>query len=234
MHPAAAVESSPHLSRTPAFVSRDLTPELVEAIRVERFVLVVGESTAGKSRAAYEAVRAVLPDHRLVEPGGVDDVRAAVDTVIATRRVVLWLDDLERYLGRAGLTGVLVRSVLAADGGDRHIVATLRAEEYARYSGWMRDERDHLGRETLRAGWDVVRLATCLTLSRSWSSSERARAGKHRADPRIKDALEHADQFGVAEYLAAGPQLLADWQVAWAPGHHPRAAALILAAGGGI
>jgi hypothetical protein len=37
-------------------------------------------------------------------------------------------------------------------------------------------------------------------------------------------------RFGVAEYLAAGPQLLAEWRDAWSPGQHPRGAALVAAA----
>ena len=46
--------------------SVDVTPELTDLIVRDRSVLVVGESTAGKSRVLDEATRALLPDHWLV------------------------------------------------------------------------------------------------------------------------------------------------------------------------
>ena len=145
-------------------------------------------------------------------------------------RSVLWLDDLERFLGSDGLTGVGVESVLAAAGADRFILATMRAEEHAKYSARDGPGSDKPHREALRRGWEVLRLATYVHVSRAWSPLELERAVEYRSDHRIREALEHTEQFGLAEYLAAGPQLLADWRDAWAPGTHPRAAALVLAA----
>lgn len=52
-------------------------------------------------------------------------------------------------------------------------------------------------------GWDIIRLATRVDLGRSWSGDELSRAREHVSDPRIADALAHAADFGVAEYLAA-------------------------------
>ncbi|WP_093622817.1 hypothetical protein [Streptomyces sp. 3213.3] len=42
--------------------------------------------------------------------------------------------------------------------------------------------------------------------------------------------MKHIDRFGLAEYLAAGPQLLQEWCNAWAVGNRPRGAALVSAA----
>lgn len=219
VHPAGG-------SAAPPYIPRDVTDELHAALRRDRFVLVVGESTAGKTRAAYEAVRALLPGHRLVEPASRADAADAVARAAAEPRSVLWLDDLERFLGTGGLTAAGVREVLAGPG--RFVVATLRAEEHARFSG-PRGVGEP-AQEVLRAGWDVIRLATRVDLPRRWSADELARAGEHAADPRVADAVGHAADFGVAEYLASGPQLLAAWRDAWAPGTHPRAAAMVLAA----
>lgn len=230
VHPAAPADESGARRRTPPFILRDITPELTDLITRDRFVLVVGESTAGKSRVLYEAMRALLPEHWLVEPNSRQAVEVAVDTVTARRRSVLWLDDLERFLGTDGLTGAAVEAVLSASGGDRFILATMRAEEHAKYSARGGPGVEEPRREALRSGWDVLRLATHVHLPRTWSSQELERAAEHRSDHRIREALEHGDQFGLAEYMAAGPQLLADWRDAWAPGTHPRAAALVLAA----
>lgn len=228
VHPAASLKGVPR-DRCPAFVSRDISVQLRQALQHDRFVLLVGESTAGKSRAAFELMRAELPGYRLVQPSRRDLVEAAAEMAASTPRSVLWLDDLERFLGSGGLTGTAMRGVLNAPGGDRFVVATMRSEEYAKFSGRMTTALDGIGREALRQGWDVLRLATHVDVPRMWSRNEIARA-RSVSDPRLADALGHASQFGVAEYLAAAPQLLAEWRDAWAPAMHPRAAAMILAA----
>lgn len=230
VHPAASVDEGGIRRRTPPFIIRDVWPELAAVITRDRFVLVVGESTAGKSRVLYEAMRALFPDHWLVEPIGREAVQVAAETVTARPRSVLWLDDLERFLGSDGLTGAAVESVLTASGADRFILATMRAEEHAKYSARGGFGSDEPHREALRRGWEVLRLATHVHVSRAWSPQELERAVEYRSDHRIREALEHVEQFGLAEYMAAGPQLLADWRDAWAPGTHPRAAALVLAA----
>jgi len=222
VHPAAG-------SRVPEFVARDITAHLGDLIRRERFVLIVGESTAGKSRAAYEAMRAHCPEHKLIQPAGKEALASAAQAARENSRVVLWLDDLERFLGADGLTGAAVGNVLAGAGGHRLIIATMRAEEYAKYSGRLGGV-DGPSRDAVRRGWEVLRLATRVTLPRTWSPEELTRAKQHCGDSGIQEALKHSDRFGVAEYLAAGPQLLADLQDAWAPGTHPRAAALVTAA----
>lgn len=227
VHPAAMVES---LERVPAFVRRDVMARLNSAISSKSFVLLVGESTAGKSRLAYEAVRELLPDHRLVEPSGRDAVTAAVDATLDSPQAVLWLDDIERFLGEGGITGARISSILSMK---RHsVVATMRSEEYSYFcSGSSRAIDATRSRETVRQGWEVLRLATRLDLPRSWSSDEVQRARRIEVrDHRIVEALEQVDRFGVAEYLAAGPQILAAWRDAWAPGMNPRGAALVLAA----
>jgi len=229
VHPAATDGRGGAHARIPPFIARDASPELDSLLQRGGFVLVIGESTAGKSRFLYEAMRTHLPSYRVIQPTGREALRTAVARTMTTPRSVLWLDDLERFLGSDGLNGTMVDGVLAASGRDRFILATIRSEENAKYSGRSTLDSAEIGREALRHGWDVLRSAIHVHLPRSWSRDELDRASKFRTDPRVSDALFHT-QFGLAEYLAAGPQLLAEWRDAWAPGTHPRAAALILAA----
>jgi tetratricopeptide (TPR) repeat protein len=62
------------------------------------------------------------------------------------------------------------------------------------------------------------------------STAEQGRAEEREWDPRIADALRHSEDYGLAEYLAAGPELLRDWRDGWDIGTHPRGAALVAAA----
>jgi eukaryotic-like serine/threonine-protein kinase len=175
VHPAATFGAS--LSdRLPPFVTRQFSSQLGQVLKQDRFVLLVGESTAGKSRAAYEMMRAELQDYRVVEPTRRDGVLAAATCAAATPRTVLWLDDLERFLGSGGLTGAAVRDVLDADGAARFIVATMRSEEYAKFSGRSAPGLEGIGRDALRQGWDVLRLAARIEVPRRWSAEEIGRA----------------------------------------------------------
>jgi len=220
--------------RIPAYVPRDVDDELRRRLAVSGFVLIVGESTAGKSRAASEAITA-LPDHMLVVPQSRESVPAAVDKAASMRRCVLWLDDLEIFLGPGGLTREGVARVLAGRRSHRVIVATLRAAEESFLLG------SDAGRE--EDGWHphrdvrkVLEQAYRISLPRIFSRSEREQAQARAFDPRIADALAHASVYGLAEYVAAGPELMRDWENAWSPNtesrtaSHPRGAALVAAA----
>ncbi|UUV32216.1 tetratricopeptide repeat protein [Amycolatopsis roodepoortensis] len=230
VHPAGARNDKPD-DRIPPYVLRDFQPRLLTALAGGGFVLLVGDSTAGKTRAAYEAMREVLPDHVLVAPS----TRASLDTVLPTalgqRRCVVWLDDLERFLGAGGLTATMTARMLGDGDRDVLILATMRTAEHDRYSVRQQDTVD--GRqEAWRAGREVLELAQVIDVRREWSDAELRRAADYIDDPRIRTALRHCPQFGLAEALAAGPELAQDWRNAWRAGAHPRGAALVAAAVG--
>jgi hypothetical protein len=88
----------------PSYIPRDQDGELRELLAAGGFVLLVGDSTAGKTRMAFEALHATLPDHSLIAPDGVDAIPDTVSQAADEQRCVLWLDDLERFLGPGGIT----------------------------------------------------------------------------------------------------------------------------------
>ena len=102
------------------------------AARAGGFVLLVGGSSAGKTRCAVEAVKALLPQWWLVHPAGPDQVTALAQAL--PRRTVVWLDELQRYLdGEDGLTGGVVRALLHGP----HpvvIIGTLWPDRYSTYT----------------------------------------------------------------------------------------------------
>ncbi|MCL9759122.1 hypothetical protein [Frankia sp. AiPa1] len=88
----------------PAYVARDVDSAR-DGVRARLramaarggFLLLVGDSSVGKSRTAFEAVRAELGDWPLLHPAGAVEL----DTLAAGGsggRLVVWLDELQTYL----------------------------------------------------------------------------------------------------------------------------------------
>jgi tetratricopeptide (TPR) repeat protein len=204
----------------PPYVRRDQDEEIVTFLKQGGFILVLGDSAAGKTRSAFEALKSTYPKHRLIIPERTA-LAAAVDEMCTLRDAVLWLDDLEKYLGPHGLTTTMITRL---HGRGRSILATLRKQELKR----LEDEADdRLLEDDPRK---VLACANTVRLDREFTASELARALVLAHDPLIAEALVHVDKYGLAEYLAAGPQLLERWQNAWSPRTNPRGAALVQAA----
>ena len=230
---AAAAAMTPDgrpVSGAPAYVPRGVDAELREHLAEGGFVLLVGDSTAGKSRAAFEAVTATLAGHVLICPSGRDAIVAAVDRAAQERRCVLWLDDLERYLGAGGLTAALLGRMITGEGHHRVIVATIRAAEEARLTAGVAG--DDVGQQASHDIRQVLGQACEIRVARMFTGDELERARARAWDSRIAEAIRHAGSYGIAEYLAAGPELLREWQDARdsSEGPHARGAALVAAA----
>jgi eukaryotic-like serine/threonine-protein kinase len=245
VHPAAE-EKTPegHIDQVPPFIERDQLAGMEQALLAGGFVLVVGDSTAGKTRLAYEAMRRRLPRHTCVTPKHLDAIAAAVSAAKETRPSVLWLDDLERYLRLGGLTRDEVADLLKEGAGKVVVLATMRAQEREAISARYDPGREHSDRQLARTGREVLDAVTHeIRLERRWSPGELAAAELHRDDPRIARALRSAAKHGLAEFMAAGPQLLQDLRDARSatpdrlmvnlpggPRGDPRGAALVTAA----
>lgn len=230
VHEAAAanqLEDEGLAGRVPAYVPRDVVDErLRQRLARAGFVLVTGPSAAGKSRAAYEAVQAAVPGHRLIAPDGRKYLAAALDRFAQERRCVLWLDDIERFTGSDGLTRAAIGRVLDGRGHHRVIMATIRDGELERH---VPDETglDAVGKELRRGVREVLELAWKIEVHSTFSAAELARAGSS-GDPQIARALQQRGDYGVTQYLAAAPRLMAVWRSGRE--HSPRGAALVAAA----
>ncbi|MGP3771838.1 tetratricopeptide repeat protein [Streptomyces sp. SDT5-1] len=215
----------------PPYVGRQIDAEL--RIRIGRIprsgdpILIVGDSTAGKTRAAFEALKECFSEHSVFAPYDGNDLVSALPALVENREnCVLWLDNLERYIGPEGLTpqilGLLRRARLP-------ILSTMRAEQYRQFNPSLasnapvgNDESDNLGRR-------ILEQINVIVLPRMWAPEEIERA-RQVSDLRVQGAVAFSMHYGVAEYLAAGPRLYQEWVLAWGPGINPRGAALVAAA----
>ncbi|MEV0961223.1 hypothetical protein AB0J25_01135 [Streptomyces sp. NPDC049910] len=205
------------------YVPRDIDEELRALLTAAAcgggLVLVTGDSTSGKTRAAFEALRASLPDHRVLQPADRAELTAVARAVTrSSAPCVIWLDDLEHYLGPGpdSLTPALLSHFAA---GTTAVLATMRLRQYDTYTA-DHNSGTHKG---------VLAAARRVNLDRMWSGTELARA-RACADDRITHALAGHGAHGLAEYLAAGPALLDEWRAADRPGGNPRGAALVATA----
>ncbi|WP_413101037.1 tetratricopeptide repeat protein [Streptomyces sp. Inha503] len=216
----------PYVERVVDLALRD---RLVNAAESGGLVLVIGDSTAGKTRTAYEALRATLPGYRILVPEIGDDFDVVSDAVANSEcPCIVWLDDLEDYLGPQGLSPRVVHELARLK---TPVVATMRTQQYETFRP-RQEAAVHSGNEIWYAkatGTRVLKLAAVIELERVWDAEELRRA-QACSDPRIIDAVAHHGPFGIAEYLASGPALLHEWHGAYRAGANPRGAALVAAA----
>ncbi|QFY12976.1 HD domain-containing protein [Nonomuraea phyllanthi] len=221
----AAIDAPGATGDLPAYVLRDTDTAprgvrdlLAKASGRGGMVVLVGESSVGKSRCAYEAIAAVLPHWWLLHPADAGQVRQIAAQ--ATGRLVVWLDELQRYVGGpAGLSAATVRVLLQAGAV---LIATIWPERHSTYTampGPAQPDRYAAERELLDLA-DVVHLPS----SFSATECERAEAVAASGDQRIALALRSED-CGLTQIIAAAPQLVHRWR-----GADPYAAAVLNAA----
>ncbi|MFI6547009.1 hypothetical protein ACIBO9_27540 [Streptomyces prunicolor] len=207
------------LPALPPYVGRDqdaaVNSALAQASSEGGLVVVLGPAYVGKSRTALAAMAQVLSDHRVFAPAQHEDLRKLPAQLKGrTERCVVWLDDLDVHLGNGGLEPRLLGQLT---GLETVVLATMREEAYAKYA-----------RRTSAQG-RLLGLAQLVELPRAWGPAERKRA-EETGDPRLIEAARESGTVGVATYLAIGPRLWNDWQLAPNRERHPRAHALVRAA----
>ncbi len=218
-------------SDLPPYVPRDIDTDLEWAIHTGGMVLLHGPAAVGKSRAAAEALRRLRPGHKLLVPDGGPALRELVDAGVDMSETVLWLDDLERYVGADGLDVGLLQRLCPGGSTELTVVATMRDEQLALYVDADSRLTTEAGTRIDQAAVEVlarvrgrrrIRVAAVLT------DTERTRACRTgERDARVKRAL--AAQEGFAEYLAAGAAMMDRWCTGESP-EFIRGQALISAA----
>ena len=202
----------------PEYVPRDVDADefgvrarVTAAAQSVGFVLLVGGSSVGKTRCAVEAVKALLPDWWLVHPAGPGEVAALAQA--PGSRIVVWLDELQRYFdGEKRLTGGVVRALLNAP-HPLVIIGTLWPDLYAAYTTVPTSGgADPFAADPFVREREVLALAVVVRIGQEFSPAEQGRARAAAArDPRLRVALDAAG-YGLTQTLAAAPQLVARWE----------------------
>jgi tetratricopeptide (TPR) repeat protein len=213
---------TPSLDRDlPTFVDRDKGPEVCDWLRAARdhggFLVLIGNSSVGKTRLLYETAREVLADFAVLAPdlGDGDLINQLAGATFPLPKLLVWLDELQRFLdgpyrtpGSTPITAATIRRLLDAP-TPVVIVGTLWPE----YATELRATDPVPGTTQLRPRYpnavdilDDRRLHEVVL--RTFSIGERQAAARLAADdPRLATALADRD-YNVTEILAGAGELV--------------------------
>ncbi|GAA4975245.1 hypothetical protein [Actinoplanes utahensis] len=239
IHPASEPEAD--VPRLPPYVSRDHDSELRAQLRRAAengggTVVVIGDSSTGKSRSLYEACRQVLAGWQILlaeDPDGIRQARAA-----SSERIVMWLDDTRspRFLTPSGLTAgdISEWTGSSAQSGPTIVVHLLWPAAYQEIMAPPTVSRfdSRPSPDPWRSTWDCLSLAveSAVWVGATLTEIEKRRAAALAAetgDSRIGDALRDG-HYGFTQYLAGAPQLIEHWKFGQAS--QPYGAAVLTAA----
>ncbi|MEU8810669.1 tetratricopeptide repeat protein [Streptomyces violaceoruber] len=219
VHPAVEVSGVTGLGPLPAYVEREHDQRLrgiVDAATSGQsgIALLVGGSSTGKSRACWEAVKALSEGWRLWHPIEPNRAQAVVEQLaLVGPQTVVWLNESQHYLldlekgeqVASGLRGVLNDSRR----GPVLVLGTIWPEHWATLT-----TVPGVGPDLHAQARQLVK-AKGIEVDTRFSADELKDAlAVSGADPRIAEALDCAPQGEITQYLAGAPALLERYRTA--------------------
>ncbi|MFC8174965.1 hypothetical protein [Streptomyces sp. NPDC057325] len=220
VHPAFETDTrSAALSALPPYIDRpdsvddELRRQVAGAVSGSRLVMVIGGSSTGKTRSCWEAVRAELPDWRIVHPLAPERPAALMSVLqagVLEPRTVLWLNEANLYL--------LVKNYAAQVSASLQALLTdpQRGPVLVLGTIWP-DFWDELTERALEeSGVDtgvgsvqqLADLAVTVRMPAAFTSRDLTRAAAVVAsDPRLKLARSRAASGRITQFLAGAPHL---------------------------
>ncbi|MFD0686011.1 hypothetical protein [Actinomadura fibrosa] len=183
-------------------------------------VVLVGGSSTGKTRCLLAAVQDVLPDWWLLHPRDTAELHTLADQ--PPGRLVIWLDELQNYLGGAdGLTAatadrliqagaVLVATVWPAY-HDAHLTASAPVLQNITGDGISRADRYRFERTLLKLAHRIHLAERCSPGETDHARRLADTVNGGAGDPWLRAALRSTDA-GLTQIIAAAPQLLDRWR----------------------
>ena len=178
------------------YIERAADADIYRAFEKSRFVIVKGEPKSGKSRSAFEAVRALYPDSSLIAPYQGHQALAQIigENLLSSDpgRLVIWLDELAGFLEPTEGVDRRLVDLLLARYPQAVIVGTIRGKD-------LDDLRSSVLNRTSR---EVFERATEVVLPAVPTEAERARAKE------LYPGEDFTGTVGIAERLIAAPELI--------------------------
>ncbi|MFF5054156.1 tetratricopeptide repeat protein [Micromonospora sp. NPDC000663] len=180
--------------------------------RGQGFLLLIGNSAAGKTRSAYEAVVSNFPDWNVFLPASGEDLQWLSRQQIR-KPTIVWLDELQRFLPGEGSSGIGKESFLALWSKRKPVIflGTIWPDRYQHYLSLPERSEGYAAQRKDRIV-GVLRLAERIYVEDNFAASEESTArALAKRDYRIKVALQDS-HYGVTQVLAGAPELVASWQ----------------------
>ena len=184
-----------HALQRPPYIKRDVDQDMDRIVQAGGPMLVVGPAASGKTRSAYEALLRNVPSWQMIIPKRLGAPERLAELFLdfelvrgTPDGVVLWLNDVERFLGVSVLTPTLLATLKASG---IVTIATLRDTEFRRLS-------DTDG-EIVQAMRAVLSRAKRVVVSDRMTEKERVRASEQYP--------EWEFGIGIGESFIAGTEL---------------------------
>ncbi|WP_411153058.1 tetratricopeptide repeat protein [Streptomyces sp. A30] len=189
--------------------------EAAKASTHPTLIVVRGESCTGKTRTAYEAVRACLADWDLAFPKEVDSLLALLDADAVAPETVLWLNDAHRFLRNTEGEAAAAALQRRLEGpGPAVIIATMWPADHRTLTAAPQGGVDALGlHEHARA---LLGPVAPVDVPPSFTELE-LRALRTSRHPSLETAARTSPTGAITQTLAAAPQLVDHYESAVAP-----------------
>ncbi|GEB61842.1 sel1 repeat family protein [Streptomyces gardneri] len=179
--------------------------------------VLVGNSSTGKTRACWEALRLLPPDWRLAHPLAPNPAEALIAVLDdAAPRTVLWLDEIHRFLSddRGEQAAARLHEVL--NDPRRRPLLVLGTTWPEQWSDLVRPRRQG-DRRDLHARARALLTGKHLRVPDSFEGPDMLELRRLAAtDPRLQEALERGEEGQVTQYLAGGRALVDRYETATA------------------
>jgi len=157
IHPAIPLKLSVEglNSQLPTYIRRDIDTDLRTALRKDLsrggFIVLAGREACGKSRTAYEAIKAELSAWRIFVPAEAAEVNGLAEAEIGDGRIIAWVDELLPLLNDPDLSIRAFRELIGNPGRPVVIIGTMWPEHH-----------DQLSEQPMQAQPDPFRAARWL------------------------------------------------------------------------
>jgi len=195
-------ELTPYVRRAHDRALHDLLTEPRRPV----MVVLVGGSSTGKTRAAFEAVRGCLPDWSLLCPMDAADLVSHLTIGSVGPRTVLWLNETQNFLEDRPEAAAAVRRLLASD-EPVAVVGTMWPRYWQDLTAPLAAADKH--GMTFQAR-ELLRQAVRVTIPDAFAGGDLDELRRQLGtDPRLEAAAAAAGRDGkVIQVLAGGPELV--------------------------